>query len=222
MALRWQPASTENLERKEAGLRDSKIAGYYYGFLGGAVLPLLHKAAITPNQLTILGLFFALLVPAGFFFHPWYGFAFMLLSGMADTLDGQLSRVQGNGSAFGAFLDSTLDRAADFLFLGGFWVLFWGGPRFLLATGLLAAAMFFTFLISYAKARAEGLGSSCQEGLMGRAPRTIYLLLWAFLVGLLPAARQPLLWGGLALYGALTAATLVERLVRIGRRLRGR
>jgi CDP-diacylglycerol---glycerol-3-phosphate 3-phosphatidyltransferase len=161
-------------------------------------------------------------VPAGFFFHPWYGFACMLLSGIADTLDGQLSRVRGNGSAFGAFLDSTLDRASDFLFLAGFWILFWGEPRLLLATSLLASGMFFTFLISYAKARAEGLGSSCQEGFMGRAARTIYLLLWALLIGLFPGGRQPLLWGGLALYGLLTMATLVERMIHIDRRLRAR
>ena len=130
MTSRCQSASSrsEDLEKKTTSLRDTKLAGYYYTFLAENILPFLEKAAVSPNQLTILGFVFAVLVPAGFLFHPWYGFAFMLLSGMADTLDGQLSRVQGNGSIFGAFLDSTLDRASDFLFLAGFWILFLTAP----------------------------------------------------------------------------------------------
>lgn len=223
MTSHCQPASSrsEDLGKQGTSFRDSKLAGYYYAFLAKNIVPLLQKTAVSPNQLTILGFGFAVLVPAGFLFHPWYGFIFMLLSGMADTLDGQLSRAQGNGSAFGAFLDSTLDRASDFLYLSGFWILFWNGPRFLLATAILASATFFTFLISYAKARAEGLGGSCQRGFMGRAPRTIYLLLWALLISLFAQSRQPLLWGGLALYWLLTMATLVERLIHIKGRLRG-
>jgi CDP-diacylglycerol--glycerol-3-phosphate 3-phosphatidyltransferase len=198
------------------------VAGYYYAFLAGGILPFLQRAAVSPNQLTMLGFGLAVLVPAGFFHHPWYGFALMLFSGMADTLDGQLSRTQGNGSVFGAFLDSTLDRAADFLFLFGFWILFWGEAGFLLASSLFFSVMLFTLLISYAKARAEGLGSTCQAGFMGRAARTIYLLLWALLISLFAGFRQPLLWGGLALYWGLTLTTLAQRLIHISRRLRGR
>lgn len=224
MTFRCQPASSqsEDLGKKSTNIRDSRLASYYYAFLAQNILPFFEKASISPDQLTILGFVFAVLVPVGFLFHPWYGFAFILISGMADTLDGQLSRVQGNGSAYGAFLDSTLDRASDFFFLSGFWILFWGQPHFLLATALLASATFLTFLISYAKARAEGLGSSCQKGFMGRAARTIYLLLWALAICLFVGSRQPLLWGGLALYWVLTAATLAERLIHITHRLRGR
>jgi CDP-diacylglycerol---glycerol-3-phosphate 3-phosphatidyltransferase len=200
-------------------LRDSRIAGYYYAFLNKSILPLLQRTSISPNQLTLLGFGFAALVPAGFYVDPWYGFVLILFSGISDTLDGLLSRARGNGSVFGAFLDSTLDRASDLLFLAGFWILFWGELHLLLATTLFFSAFFFTFLISYTKARGEGLGTSCQIGLMGRAPRIIFQLFWALLLGLFVEIRAALLWSGLVLYLVLTMATVVQRLVYVSRQL---
>jgi CDP-diacylglycerol---glycerol-3-phosphate 3-phosphatidyltransferase len=200
-------------------LRDSRIAGYYYAFLNRSILPLLKRTSISPNQLTFLGFGLAALVPVGFYADPWYGFAFILLSGVTDSLDGLLSRVQGNGSVFGAFLDSTLDRASDLFFLAGFWILFWGEPHLLLITSLFYLAFFLTFLISYTKARIEGLGGSCRVGFMGRSARVIFQLLWALLLGLFVEVRMELLWGGLMLYLALTTGTVAQRLAYISRQL---
>jgi CDP-diacylglycerol---glycerol-3-phosphate 3-phosphatidyltransferase len=200
-------------------LRDSRTAGYYYAFLNKSILPLLQRTSISPNQLTILGFALAALVPAGFYADPWYGFALMLFSGVSDTLDGLLSRVKGNGSVFGAFLDSTLDRASDIFFLAGFWILFWGEPHLILATSLFFSAFFSTFLISYTKARGESLGSSCQVGFMGRSARIIFQLVWALLLSLFVEIRPALLWSGLVLYLVLTMGTVAQRLAYISRQL---
>jgi CDP-diacylglycerol---glycerol-3-phosphate 3-phosphatidyltransferase len=222
MAVNYQqPASSpaETSEKKRGTLRDSKLAEYYLHFLGKSILPLLRQTSITPNQLTILGFGLAVLVPVGFYADPWYGFILILFSGISDSLDGLLSRIQGNGSLFGAFLDSTLDRASDLLFLVGFWVLFWDEPYFLVATSLLISGIFLTFMISYTKARLEGLGASCQVGFMGRATRIIYMLVWALLLSLLAESRPVLLWGGLGLYLVLTMGTVAQRLVHVNRKL---
>jgi CDP-diacylglycerol---glycerol-3-phosphate 3-phosphatidyltransferase len=220
MALRYQQTSSaETLEKKRMTLRDSRAAEWYLAFLSKSVLPLLKHTAVSPNQITILGFGLALLVPVGFYLDPLYGFLFILFSGVTDSLDGLLSRVQGNGSIFGAFLDSTLDRASDLFFLAGFWVLFLDRPYLPLATALFFSSVLFTFLISYTKARSEGLGSFCRVGFMGRAARIIFLLVWALLLILFVETRLMLLWGGLVLYTGLTLGTVIQRLVHIGRRL---
>jgi CDP-diacylglycerol---glycerol-3-phosphate 3-phosphatidyltransferase len=201
-------------------LRDSRIAGHYYGLLHKGILPLLKRISISPNQLTFVGFGLAVLVPAGFYSHPGYGFALILFSGITDTMDGLLSRIQGNGSIYGAFLDSTLDRASDLLFLAGFWILFWNKPYFLLATSLVFAGFCSTFLISYTKARAESLGGSCIVGFMERPARIVFLLAWALMLSLFGETRQTLLWGGLIFYLLLTTATLIQRLAWIRRQLK--
>jgi CDP-diacylglycerol---glycerol-3-phosphate 3-phosphatidyltransferase len=210
-----------NLEKgPRMTLRDSRIAGYFYSFLNRSILPLLKRTSISPNQLTLIGFGLAALVPVGFYADPWFGFFFILFSGLTDTLDGLLSRALGNGSVFGAFLDSTLDRASDLFFLAGFWILFWGEPHLLLITSLFYLAFFLTFLISYIKARVEGLGSSCQIGFMGRSARVIFQLVWALLLALFVEIRMELLWSGLTLYLVLTMGTVVQRLTHINRQLK--
>jgi CDP-diacylglycerol--glycerol-3-phosphate 3-phosphatidyltransferase len=80
------------------------------------------------------------------------------------------------------------------------------------------AAITATLLVSYVKARAEGLGGSCKTGLMTRAPRVIYLMAWAVLLTLLPASRAAILWSGLAVYTALTILTVIQRIVHVKRK----
>jgi CDP-diacylglycerol--glycerol-3-phosphate 3-phosphatidyltransferase len=80
------------------------------------------------------------------------------------------------------------------------------------------AAITATLLVSYVKARAEGLGGSCKAGLMTRAPRVVYLVAWAILLIALPASREAVLWSGLAVYTALTVFTVVQRIVHVQRK----
>lgn len=194
-------------------LRKSFLAEPYYRWLDKRFLPHVNRLTLSPNQFTLVGLLLAAAVPIGFFLHPVVGLLFMLISGFADTLDGLLARRRNAASVFGAFLDSTLDRISDFFYLLGFWILFWNTNRFMLASGLIFASSFATVMISYVKARSEALGGTCGIGWMERGWRTIYLIMWAFLVCILPPFADLLLWAGLALYFVLTSITVLQRII---------
>ena len=111
------------------------------------------------------------------------GGVFMLLSGLCDVLDGDLARRRGLASRFGAFLDSTLDRVAEFAFFGGF--LYYmvhrmgGANDFVFVVTIVALTG--SVMTSYARARAEGLGYECSVGIMERPERIAALTLGLFL-----------------------------------------
>jgi CDP-diacylglycerol--glycerol-3-phosphate 3-phosphatidyltransferase len=101
------------------------------------------------------------------------GVAFIVGS-ICDTLDGRYSRMSGKGTPFGAFLDSTLDRLEEGI------VLIAVGAYFAdrgdeLAVGATVAAVLFSLMVSYTRARAEALGVECKVGLATRAVRVVIL-----------------------------------------------
>jgi phosphatidylglycerophosphate synthase len=197
------------------------IAQTYYRLMDRVLLDRLARSGLGPNGLTLAGTGLAAAVPLGCWIGPGAGFLLMLLSGAADSLDGRLARTAGRESAFGAFLDSTADRVSDFCYLCGIWVLFWtqasGRPwaTLLVFSGFLLAA-----LVSYTKARIEGLGGECHTGLLDRAPRTIYILAWLLALALLPQGEPVLLWAGMGVFWALSLVTVVQR-IRSARRQLG-
>lgn len=193
-------------------LRKSFLSDPYYRWLDKRILPHVNRLTLSPNQFTLVGVLLAAAVPIGFFLHPVFGLFFMLVSGFADTLDGLLARRRNAASVFGAFLDSTLDRISDFFYILGFWVLFWNANRFILASGLIFASSLTTVMISYVKARSEALGGTCDIGWMERGWRTIYLIIWALLVCVLPFFADLILWAGLVLYFVLTCITVLQRI----------
>jgi len=179
----------------------------------------IQKCGLTANQLTVLGVTTAVLVPLGFMVHPIAGLLLLTASGVADSLDGLMARHQHQASKFGAFLDSSLDRLSDSFYLLGFWLLLWPDPRRMTATLLVFTALLLTLMTSYVKARAESLGTNCPSGVMDRAVRVIYLIAWALLICLMPSAGSALLWIGLIIYIALTMATLIHRIIHVRRLL---
>lgn len=193
-------------------LRKSFLAEPYYRWLDKRILPYVNRLTLSPNQFTLVGVLLAAAVPIGFFLYPVVGLLFMLISGFVDTLDGLLARRRNAASVFGAFLDSTLDRISDFFYIFGFWTLFWNSNRFILASGLIFASSLTTVMISYVKARSEALGGTCGIGWMERGWRTIYLIIWAFLICVLPPLVDPILWTGLVLYLVLTSITVLQRI----------
>jgi phosphatidylglycerophosphate synthase len=193
-------------------LRKSFLAEPYYRWLDKRILPYVNRLTFSPNQYTLVGVLLAAAVPIGFFLYPVVGLLFMLISGFVDTLDGLLARRRNAASVFGAFLDSTLDRISDFFYIFGFWTLFWNSDRFILASGLIFASSLTTVMISYVKARSEALGGTCGIGWMERGWRTIYLIIWAFLICVLPPLVDPILWTGLVLYLVLTSITVLQRI----------
>lgn len=104
-----------------------------------------------------------------------------------DNLDGQIARLTGTASSWGAFLDSTLDRISDGAIFSGLlvWAYLWADPTYkewILIGGL--GALVFGSVVPYARARAEGLGMSASVGLAERADRLAVVLLGTLLTGM--------------------------------------
>ncbi len=137
------------------------------------LVKLLFEVGVSPNTVTFLGLFFvafgSYLLYLG---ERWLSFALLLLGALADAVDGALARRLGKNSVFGAFLDSLLDRVSDALpFIA---IALSSQDRFTSFMALLA--LVFSYTVSYARARAEGLGYSIKVGLFERPERWIVLL----------------------------------------------
>lgn len=177
----------------------------------------LLRAGITPDVLTVTGTVGVVLgalvfFPKGMFFT---GTAVVFFSVITDLFDGAMARRRGTTSPFGAWLDSTCDRIADSAIFGGL-VLWYAGRGD--DTTLLAVALFCLAsgqVVSYEKARAEGLGLTCNVGLAERAERLILVLLGTLLVGLgaPDAVLAALLW----LLAAVTAITVAQRFLEVRR-----
>lgn len=167
------------------GMRE-RVVKIYYAVIGKAVRPLANSS-LSPNTLTLLSLLVSLgvffLFAGGCFF---LGGLALLLSGLFDTMDGTVARLEGRATRFGALLDSSADRLADFFIFAGLLVYFRQGPTFY---GLLMA-LAGSYLVSYVKARAESLGTIRVVGFMQR-PERILLLAAASLSVPLTAAWFP-------------------------------
>jgi len=143
------------------------------------------------------------------------GTVVVFLSVLTDMLDGAMARVRGTTSRFGAWLDSTCDRVADaavFCSLA-WWFTGEGDDRLLAAVALFCLVS--GVVVSYAKARAEGLGMRCDVGLAERAERLTLALAGTLLVGL--GAPDVVLTVALWLLAAATAVTVVQRALEVRR-----
>ncbi|MEW5734971.1 MAG: CDP-alcohol phosphatidyltransferase family protein [Thermodesulfobacteriota bacterium] len=193
-------------------LRETSMGRGLYRLLDRFVMPTVSRSFRSPNQITWLSAGLALSCVPAFYLAPFAGFFLMGLSALADIVDGLYARRFDKQTPYGAFLDSTLDRASDVFFLMGFWVLFRTDAFASAATLLLFLAAAATVLISYTKARAEGLSVACDRGLFERGTRTVYLLIWALAVSFLPDYARVLLWTGLFVYLFLTTLTVLDRM----------
>ncbi len=137
----------------------------------------LIKSQLKPNTLTWLALAISI-IAAGTIAtnHLLIGGFLVLLSGLFDILDGALARLTNQATRFGALLDSTFDRISDAVLLLGLLVLYlMKGSTIEMV--LIFLALVGSFLTSYVRARAEGLGINCPVGLFTRAERVIILAL---------------------------------------------
>lgn len=141
------------------------------------VVQLLVRTSVTPDFLTWLG--FLLTVGAGvviYLGHPFVAGWVVLIAGFFDMLDGALARRINRMTSFGAALDSILDRLSESVLLLAVLVLYVRAGSELLAL-LTGAAIIGSFMVSYIRARAEGLGLELKEGLFTRAERVVVLAL---------------------------------------------
>jgi CDP-diacylglycerol--glycerol-3-phosphate 3-phosphatidyltransferase len=176
----------------------------------------LRRLPITPNQLTLSGLAVTA-VAAGLIAldHPFIGGLVLLFAGAFDILDGALARASNRSYAFGAFLDSTIDRVSEGVMLIGILVYF---QRHGVAAGpvLVAFALAGSYLVSYVRARAQSLGFECDGGLLARPERV--LLTVAGLV-LTPVSISGLLTV-VAVLAVLANVTVIQRVWFVWRQSR--
>ncbi len=139
----------------------------------------LHKKNVSPNTLTVIGIGFVTIGSYFIFFDLLFlAGIFITIGNICDILDGALARKYDKETKFGAFLDSVIDRYSDFLPLMAAAYLFRDNFYLFLFTMF---AIIGSFLVSYTRARAEGLGIECKVGIFERPERSILLIISLFL-----------------------------------------
>jgi CDP-diacylglycerol--glycerol-3-phosphate 3-phosphatidyltransferase len=176
---------------------------------------LLIKTPLTPNAITWIGFFItavaAVLIATEHFFAA--GIA-MLVAGLFDMLDGAVARIKGQVTRFGAVLDSTLDRLCEAMLLLALMVVF-ARQQHIIWSLLCGVALVGSLMVSYIRARIEGLGIECKAGLFTRPERVILLAL-----GLLLSNFTYVLFAAIGLLALFSFFTVVERLVYAWRQLK--
>jgi CDP-diacylglycerol--glycerol-3-phosphate 3-phosphatidyltransferase len=186
------------------------------GRIVGPLAGFLLRIGISPDMVTVAGVLGAVaaslgLIARGHFFSGGVVVTFFVLT---DALDGTMARLRGPAGRWGAFLDSTLDRIADAAVFGALviWYAGRGDDDVLLDVSLFCLVA--GVVTSYAKARAEGLGMTCNVGIAERAERLILVLAGVILAGVgLDIALPVLLW----LLAVVSAITVGQRLVEVHR-----
>lgn len=177
------------------------------------------KVGITPNFITTTG-FLLNVVATGFFVYAamyapndlsliGWGGAIILFAGLFDMMDGRLARMGNMSSVFGALWDSTLDRYSEMVSLFGVSVVFLYCNWFWMGIATYAAILG-SVMVSYVRARAEGLGIECKVGLLQRPERVVITALAAIASG----ATGNLWWlaGGMLVIAVLANLTACWRI----------
>jgi len=151
----------------------------------GPLVRTLLRLGVSPDLVTILGtvgVVVAALVcfPQGWL---WQGALVVTVFVLADMLDGQMAKVSGRASSWGAFLDSTSDRLGDAAVFGGVLLYFTYQRDSTLWGAVALAGLVFGQWTSYVKARAESLGFTCSGGLAARADRLVIILAGTLVAG---------------------------------------
>ncbi len=179
----------------------------------------LIESRLTPNTISLTG--FALnlaaagLVVGRMFFLA--GIAFIVGSIM-DTLDGRYSRMSGKGTEFGAFLDSTLDRLEEGIVLTAV-AAYFASQHDQLAVAAVVAAVLFSLMVSYTRARAEALGVQCKVGLATRPVRVVILSIGLVFARGASLGHFELLKPAVYVLAALSLVTVCQRIWHVRKEL---
>ena len=178
------------------------------------------RAGLTPNIVTTFGA--AVVIGSAVAYwqgFPRWGGALLLASGLFDILDGQMARVGSLSTTFGAFYDSTLDRVGESaVFLGiAMWFIHGGVPvdQRDLAVVLSIVALSTSLLVSYTRARAEGLGLEAKVGIAQRLERFLVLGAPTLFFGAGPSGQ--LLFWIMVLLATTTTITVIQRVAHVAR-----
>ncbi|GAA2246607.1 CDP-alcohol phosphatidyltransferase family protein [Rarobacter faecitabidus] len=183
------------------------------GVIGKAMTPLaraLLRIGVSPDAVTIIGTIGTIaaalwLLPTG---HLFVGALVIGAFALSDALDGTMARLSGRSGPWGAFLDSTLDRLADgaiFTAIGVYFLVQQEGNIAIVGASLAAACVVFGFTVSYARARAEGLGFQAAVGIAERSERLVISLVVTGFVGIgLPVSVLVVVLGIIAVASLIT------------------
>ena len=184
----------------------AEIRGTIASYITNPIVTVLGKTKLKPNTLTFIELAISIgvayAIVTGYFL---LGGVLVLVSGLFDLLDGALARFTKQSTKFGAILDSAVDRISEAAIFCG--LLIWYLPKEGATLEIVAifAALIGSFLVSYIRARAEGLGLECRVGLFTRAERVIvlavgllvnqvFIALWVLVVFVYITVAQRLLY----------------------------
>ena len=182
----------------------------------GPLVRLLLRLGVSPDVVTIAGT--AGVVLAALICFPqgwlWQGVVAVSVFVFSDMLDGQMAKVSGKATSWGAFLDSTLDRLGDAAVFGGILLYFTHQQDSTLWAAVALAGLVFGQWTSYVKARAESLGFTCTGGLAARADRLVIILVGALVAGLgVPYVLEL----AVALLAVASMITVVQRILQVRR-----
>ncbi|MEY3655075.1 MAG: hypothetical protein RI971_700 [Chloroflexota bacterium] len=181
--------------------------------IGEPIALLLGRIGFSPDALTLVGFGIVLIATAQVALGNWAVAAGILIAGtLFDGLDGTLARATNRVTAFGAFFDSSLDRAAEAAIYSGivYSAAVIGDVHIVTAATL---ALGIGSLVSYVRARGEGLGVSAHGGIAQRAERAIVLILGLLAAGI--SAETNYLLYALLIIVALSAVTVLQRILFI-------
>ena len=194
----------------------------------------LIKLHVTPNMITTLGfignivsaacfIYSAFLLQGGddtnaFCYIAWGG-VIILFAGLLDMIDGRLARLGNMSTTFGAMWDSVLDRYSELISLFGVVLIFLLNGDFWLGV-VSFTAMIGSIMVSYVRARAEGLNIECKVGIMQRPERVVVLAFTAIITGI--TSNLQWLAGGMILIAILANITAFWRIAHCYKALKGK
>ncbi|WP_353508922.1 phosphatidylinositol phosphate synthase [Intrasporangium sp.] len=181
----------------------------------GPIARLLLKIGVSADIVTVVG---TVGVSAGaLYFFPrgelWVGVLVITAFVFSDTVDGIMARQSGGSTKWGAYLDSTLDRIGDAAIFGGLVLYYAGMGDNSVMAGLSLACLILGSVVSYARARAEGLGFTASVGIAERADRLVAVLVATFFADLFDSTL--LLGVVLALLAVASFVTVVQRIMTV-------
>jgi CDP-diacylglycerol---glycerol-3-phosphate 3-phosphatidyltransferase len=179
----------------------------------------LIESRLSPNAISLTGFVLnvvaAVLVWERYFFLA--GIAFIVGS-VCDTLDGRYSRMSGKGTPFGAFLDSTLDRMEEGIVLTAV-AAYFAARHNEAAVAAVVAAVLFSLMVSYTRARAEALGVECKVGIASRAVRVVILSIGLLFAKGASLGDFELLEASVYVLAGLAIITTFQRIFHVRRQL---
>ena len=195
----------------------NRYARAFFTKLLTPVAAVLIRLGISPDVVTVIGTLGVCVGALAFYPRGEFLVGTLVITAFvfSDTVDGIMARESGRSSKWGAYLDSTLDRMGDAAIFGGL-VLYYAGPgdnRWM--AGLALACLILGSVVSYAKARAEGLGYTANVGIAERADRLVAVLTAAFFADLFNSTV--LLGVVLGLLAVASLVTVLQRMLAVRR-----